>query len=196
MTVSLQKGGNVSLTKEAGGTLTKIAVGLGWQERATAGDDFDPDAMALVLNTDGRILGDPWFVFFNNLDAPGGVVHHTGDDRTGAAGAGGNDNEIIEVDLSQLPAEADKVLFVVNIYGAAERGQNFGMMGGAYIRIIDSKTTTELAHFDLGEDAATETLLIFGEVYRHSAEWKFRAVEQGYPAGLADLAKHYGVTVG
>jgi tellurium resistance protein TerD len=195
MTVSLQKGGNVSLTKEAGGRLTKIAVGLGWQERATAGEDFDPDAMALVLKPDGRVISDQWFVFFNNLDAPGGVVHHTGDDRTGAAGTGGNDNEIIEVDLAQLPPEAEKVLFVVNIYEAVERGQNFGMMSGAYIRIVDANTTTELARFDLGEDASTEALLIFGEVYRHSGEWKFRAVEQGYPAGLADLAKHYGVTV-
>ena len=179
--------------EQAGGTLTKIAVGLGWQERATAGEDFDPDAMALVLNSKDESSGTRGSSFFNNLDAPDKVIHHTGDDQKGG---GSNDNEIIEVDLSRLPPEAEKVLFVVNIYEAVERGQNFGMMGGAYIRIVDSSTTTELARFDLGEDAATETLLIFGEVYRHEAEWKFRAVEQGYPAGLADLAKHYGVKVG
>jgi tellurium resistance protein TerD len=192
VSISLAKGGNVSLTKIAP-SLTKVAVGLGWDVRTTTGADFDLDASALVCGPDGKVLDDHHFVFYNNLTSPDGSVEHTGDNLTGA---GEGDDEVINVNVSAVPAGVDRVVFPVSIYEAGTRGQSFGQVVNAFIRVVDATTGTELARYDLSEDASTETAMIFGELYRHNGEWKFRAIGQGYASGLAGIAKDYGVNVG
>ncbi|GAA3986762.1 calcium homeostasis/redox stress adaptation protein [Actinomadura viridis] len=191
MGVSLAKGGNVSLTKAAP-NLRQVSVGLGWDVRATTGADFDLDASALLLGTGGKVLSDQHFVFFNNLRSPDGSVEHTGDNLTGE---GEGDDESINVDLATVPAECARIVFPVSIYDADNRGQNFGQVRNAFIRIVDRTDGNELARFDLTEDASTETAMVFGELYRHNGEWKFRAVGQGYASGLAGIAMDFGVNV-
>jgi tellurium resistance protein TerD len=192
MGVSLTKGGNVSLTKQAPG-LSAVLIGLGWDERMTTGQAFDLDASALMLTAGGRILSDSHFVFFNNLVSPDGSVEHTGDNLTGA---GEGDDEQIKVDLAAVPAEVDRIVFPVSIYDAEVRRQNFGQVRNAFIRVVNQADDSELARYDLSEDASSETAMIFGELYRHSGDWKFRAVGQGYSSGLAGIARDYGVNVG
>ncbi|WP_131765141.1 TerD family protein [Candidatus Protofrankia californiensis] len=194
MAISLAKGGNVSLTKQAAeaGTpqLTALTVGLGWDARTTTGTDFDLDASAIGVKADGKVLTDQYFVFFNNLKSPDGAIQLTGDNLTGA---GEGDDESIVVNLGQVPAEIDKIVVPVSIYGAQERQQNFGQVRNAYIRVVD-QTGTELVRYDLSEDYSTETVVIFGEVYRNGAEWKFRAVGQGHN-DLSGLARDHGVNI-
>lgn len=191
MSVSLTKGGNVSLTKMAP-ALTAVQVGLGWEARTTTGVDFDLDASALLCDATGRVINDAHFIFFNNLRSPDGSVEHTGDNLTGE---GDGDDEVINVNLSTLPANVEKVVFPVSIYEADSRQQSFGQVVNAYIRVLDRSNNSELARYDLTEDASTETAMVFGELYRHGAEWKFRAMGQGYASGLAGIAKDYGVNV-
>jgi len=190
--VSLSKGGNVSLTKEAPG-LTAVIVGLGWDVRTTTGTDFDLDASALLLNSSGKVGSDANFVFFNNLKSPDGSVEHTGDNLTGE---GEGDDEMIKVNLVGVPQEAAKIVFAVSIYDAESRAQNFGQVRNAFIRVVNQAGGSEIARYDLSEDASTETAMIFGEVYRNGADWKFRAVGQGYSLGLAGIARDFGVNVG
>jgi tellurium resistance protein TerD len=192
MSVSLSKGGNVSLTKEAPG-LTAVNVGLGWDARTTSGADFDLDASALLVDQNSKILSDQYFVFFNNLTSPDGSVEHTGDNLTGE---GEGDDEMIKVNLAAVPGECDKIVFAVSIYDAESRGQSFGQVRNAFIRIVNQAGGAEIARYDLSEDASTETAMIFGEVYRNAGEWKFRAVGQGYTNGLAGIARDFGVNVG
>jgi tellurium resistance protein TerD len=193
MGVSLSKGGNVSLTKEAGAAgLAAVTVGLGWDARSTTGADFDLDASAVGCGADGKVLGDPFFVFFNNLTSPDGVITHTGDNLTGE---GEGDDEAIVVDLASADATLQKIVFPVSIYDADSRGQSFGQVSNAFIRIVNNANGAELARYDLTEDASTETAMIFGELYRNGAEWKFRAVGQGYASGLRGIALDYGVGV-
>lgn len=191
MSVSLSKGGNVSLSKMAP-SLTSVAIGLGWDTRTTTGADFDLDASALLCGSNGKVIDDAHFVFFNNLKSPDGSVEHTGDNLTGE---GEGDDETINIDLSRVPANVEKVVFPVSIYEAPERQQSFGQVVNAFIRVVDRSNNGELARYDLSEDASTETAMIFGELYRHSGEWKFRAIGQGYASGLAGIAKDYGVNV-
>ncbi|MFC7220586.1 TerD family protein [Streptomyces polyrhachis] len=191
MGVSLNKGGNVSLSKEAPG-LTAVVVGLGWDARTTTGSDFDLDASALLTGPSGKVLSDAHFVFFNQLKSPEGSVEHTGDNLTGE---GEGDDEVIKVNLAGVPAEVDKIVFPVSIYDAETRQQSFGQVRNAYIRVVNQADNNELARYDLSEDASTETAMIFGELYRHGAEWKFRAIGQGYAAGLRGIAQDYGVNV-
>ncbi|MBL7492952.1 TerD family protein [Frankia sp. AgB1.9] len=191
MGVSLSKGGNVSLSKEAPG-LTSIMVGLGWDARTTTGSDFDLDASAIACRADGRVVSDQYFVFFNNLKSPDGAIEHQGDNLTGA---GEGDDEQVKVNLATLPAEIDKIVFPVSIYDAESRQQSFGQVRNAFIRIANEVGGAEIARYDLSEDASTETAMIFGEVYRHGADWKFRAVGQGYATGLRGIAQDYGVNV-
>jgi tellurium resistance protein TerD len=192
MSVSLNKGGNVSLTKEAPG-LTAVLVGLGWDARTTSGTDFDLDASALMVNASGKIIGDQYFIFFNNLTSPDGSVEHTGDNLTGE---GEGDDEAIKVNLAAVPAEVDKIVVTVSIYDAEKRGQSFGQVRNAFIRVVNQADNKEITRYDLSEDASNETAMIFGEVYRNNAEWKFRAVGQGYSTGLAGIARDFGVNVG
>jgi len=189
--VSLSKGGNVSLTKEAPG-LTAVVVGLGWDVRTTTGGDFDLDASALLTSPEQKVLSDKHFVFFNNLKSPDGSVEHTGDNLTGE---GEGDDEQIKVNLATVPPEVAKVVFPVSIYDADNRQQNFGQVRNAFIRIVNQADNNEIARYDLTEDASTETAMVFGELYRNGEEWKFRAVGQGYASGLAGIASDYGVNV-
>ncbi|MCX5214185.1 TerD family protein [Kitasatospora sp. NBC_00240] len=191
MGVSLAKGGNVSLTKEAPG-LTAVIVGLGWDVRSTTGADFDLDASALLCNDAGRVVSDQHFVFFNNLRSPEGSVEHSGDNLTGG---GDGDDEQIKVDLVSVPANVTKVVFPVSIYDADARLQNFGQVRNAFIRIVNQANGSEVARYDLSEDASSETAMVFGELYRYGAEWKFRAIGQGYASGLRGIASDYGVNV-
>ncbi len=193
MAVSLIKGGNVSLTKEAGSAgLAAITVGLGWDVRTTTGMAFDLDSSAIVAGADGQVLSDRHFVFFNNLASPDGAVVHSGDNTTGR---GDGDDEQIRVNLAGLPAAADKVAFCVAIYDADNRRQNFGQVRGTFIRVVNDGDQRELARYDLTEDSATETAMVFGEVYRNGADWKFRATGQGYASGLSGIAQDFGVHV-
>jgi tellurium resistance protein TerD len=189
--VSLSKGGNVSLTKEAP-NLTAVVVGLGWDARTTTGNDFDLDASALLTNDQGKVLSDQHFVFFNNLRSPDGSVEHTGDNLTGE---GEGDDEVINVNLAGVPADVAKIVFPVSIYEAESRQQSFGQVRNAYIRVLNAAGGAELARYDLTEDASTETAMVFGELYRHGAEWKFRAIGQGYASGLRGIAQDFGVNV-
>ncbi|BDH10366.1 MULTISPECIES: TerD family protein [Streptomyces] len=191
MGVSLSKGGNVSLTKEAP-NLTAVVVGLGWDARTTTGTDFDLDASALLANDQGKVANDQNFVFFNNLKSPDGSVEHTGDNITGE---GEGDDEQIKVNLAAVPADVSKVVFPVSIYDAETRQQSFGQVRNAFIRVVNQADNVELARYDLSEDASTETAMVFGELYRNGAEWKFRAIGQGYASGLRGIAQDFGVNV-
>ena len=164
--VSLSKGGNVSLSKAAP-NLTAVTVGLGWQVRQTSGAAYDLDASAIVVDDRGRVLSDQYFVFFNNLTSPDGSVQHLGDNLVGG---GGGDDEQITVDLRTLNAQAAKVVFAVSIYDAEVRRQTFGQVRDAFIRVLDSTTGLEIARYDLTEDASTETAMLFGELYRYGGE--------------------------
>lgn len=191
MAISLSKGGNISLSKEDAG-LKKLAVGLGWSARATEGKDFDLDAMAVLLGENGKALNDNSLIFHKNLMSADGSIKHTGDNRTGD---GDGDDETITFDLANIPANVNKVMLIVDIYEGKERGQNFGQVSNAYIRCINDETNNEIARYDLSEDASIETCMIFGEIYRHNGEWKFRAVGQGYRDGLLALLLSYGLDV-
>ncbi|OIV38508.1 chemical-damaging agent resistance protein C [Mangrovactinospora gilvigrisea] len=191
MGVSLSKGGNVSLSKEAPG-LTAVSVGLGWDARSTTGADFDLDASALMTDAAGKVISDQHFVFFNNLKSPDGSVEHTGDNLTGE---GEGDDEVINVNLAAVPQDVAKIVFPVSIYEAEARQQNFGQVRNAYIRVLNQAGGAEVARYDLSEDASTETAMVFGELYRNGAEWKFRAIGQGYASGLRGIAQDFGVNV-
>ncbi|GFE24942.1 TerD family protein [Streptomyces nigrescens] len=191
MGVSLSKGGNVSLTKEAP-NLTAVIVGLGWDARTTTGTDFDLDASALLANDQGKVANDQNFVFFNNLMSPDGSVEHTGDNITGE---GEGDDEQVKVNLAAVPADVAKIVFPVSIYDAETRQQSFGQVRNAFIRVVNQADNVELARYDLSEDASTETAMVFGELYRNGAEWKFRAIGQGYASGLRGIAQDFGVNV-
>ncbi|WP_305094957.1 TerD family protein [Prescottella sp. R16] len=191
MSVSLAKGGNVSLSKQSA-NLTSITVGLGWDQRTTTGAAYDLDASALLTGPERKVLSDLHFVFYNNLKSPDGAVEHTGDNLTGE---GDGDDESINIDLTALDPKVTNIFFPVSIHEAVERGQSFGQVINAFIRVVDRNTGIELARYDLSEDASTETAMIFGEVYRNGTEWKFRAVGQGYASGLAGIARDYGVNI-
>lgn len=191
MGVSLSKGGNVSLSKEAPG-LTAVNVGLGWDTNSFSGAEFDLDATAIVVGQDGKVLSDGHFVFFNNLTSADGSVVHTGDNLTGE---GDGDDEVIQIALTSVPAEATKIVFAVSIYDADNRKQNFGAVRNAFIRVVNQAGGAEIARYDLTEDASIETAMVFGEVYRNGDEWKFKAVGQGYASGLRGIASDFGVNV-
>ncbi len=191
MSISLSKGGNVSLSKEDP-NLKRVLVGLGWDTRATDGSEFDLDASAFLLNNQGKIRNDSDFIFYNNLKSVDGAVKHQGDNRTGA---GDGDDEVIEINLAAVTSDVEKVAVAVTIHEAESRRQSFGMVSGAFIRVINADTQREIVRFDLSEDMSTETAMVFGEVYRNSGEWKFRAVGQGFKGGLGPLAKSYGVNI-
>ncbi|WP_318211004.1 MULTISPECIES: TerD family protein [unclassified Streptomyces] len=191
MGVSLSKGGNVSLTKEAPG-LTAVTVGLGWDVRTTTGTDFDLDASAILVSPEGKVRNDQDFVFFNNLKSADGSVEHTGDNLTGE---GEGDDEQVKVSLATVPADVAKIIFPVSIYDAENRQQSFGQVRNAFIRVVNQAGGAEIARYDLSEDASTETAMVFGELYRNGDEWKFRAVGQGYASGLRGIAQDFGVNV-
>jgi tellurium resistance protein TerD len=189
MAISLSKGGNVSLSKEAPG-LKSILVGLGWDARATDGAAFDLDASAFLLNDTGKVRNDSDFIFYNNLKSADGSIEHTGDNLTGQ---GEGDDESIKVNLATVPTDIQKISVAVTIHDAEVRKQNFGMVSNAFIRVVNQDDGKEIARFDLSEDMSVETAMIFGEIYRSGAEWKFKAIGQGFKGGLGPLAKNFGV---
>lgn len=191
MGISLQKGGNISLTKAEPG-LEKIIVGLGWDARSTDGAAFDLDASIFMVTAAGKVRSDYDFIFYNNRVSTDGSVEHLGDNTTGV---GEGDDEVIRIDLMKVPAEITRLVFAVSIYEAEARRQNFGMVASAFIRILNNATRGEISRYDLSEDASLETSMIFGEVYRHNTEWKFKAVGQGFRGGFAELIRTFGVNV-
>jgi len=192
MGISLRKGGNISLSKEAGINLNKIIVGLGWDERATDGTDFDLDAVAFVLGANSKVRSDADFIFYNQLSGANGAIEHGGDNLTGG---GDGDDEQIFLTLQQMPQDIVKIAICVTIHDGEALRQNFGMVTNAFVRVVDDNTGRELARYDLSEDMSTETAMIFAEVYRYNNEWKFKAIGQGFDGGLGPLARHYGVNV-
>ena len=198
MSISLQKGQKVSLTKENAG-LSQLLVGLGWdaaeQKRGFFGlkksADIDCDATAILLK-DGRFRDNSDVVYFGNLSHKSGAVTHLGDNLTGE---GEGDDEQIIIDLAKVPKEYDKIMIVVNIYSAVQRKQHFGMIHNAFIRIVDGKTNKELCKYDLTEEYPGMLAMIFGEIYRHNGEWKFSAVGSGFEGGLEALCRSYGLNV-
>jgi tellurium resistance protein TerD len=191
MAISLQKGGNVNLSKEAP-NLTKVIIGLGWDPRSTDGAPFDLDGSAFLLKSDSKVRNDSDFIFYNNLKSADGAVVHNGDNTTGQ---GEGDDETVTVDLPRVSPDIDKISFCVTIHEAESRRQNFGMVGKAFIRCLNANGNAEIARYDLSEDSSTETAMIFGELYRAGGDWKFRAVGQGYNGGLGPLARSFGVNV-
>ncbi|MET3133850.1 tellurium resistance protein TerD [Oxalobacteraceae bacterium GrIS 1.11] len=189
MAISLQKGGNVNLSKEAP-NLKKIVIGLGWDPRVTDGADFDLDGSAFLLKADGRVRADADFIFYNNLKSSDGSVIHSGDNLTGG---GDGDDERLTIDLERVPAEIDRITIGVTIHEADNRKQNFGMVPKAFIRCLNADGEREIARYDLSEDGSTETAMVFGEIYRNNGEWKFKAIGQGFKGGLGPLARSYGV---
>jgi tellurium resistance protein TerD len=191
MAVSLVKGGNVSLTKEAP-SMNVALVGPGWDARVTDGQAFDLDASVFLVGENGKVLSDSHFVFYNNTTSPDGAVQHQGDNRTGE---GDGDDEQAKIDLTKVAADVKKLVFAVTIHEADSRKQNFGMVSNSFMRVVNNDNGSEIARFDLSEDASTETAMIFGELYRHGAEWKFKAVGQGFAGGPAALATQHGINI-
>ena len=192
MAVNLKKGQKVDLTKGNPG-LKRIMVGLGWDvNRYDTGAEFDLDASAFLLGPNGRVTADSDFVFYGNASHPSGSVVYGGDNRTGE---GEGDDETICVDLTAVPAGIDRIAFTVSIYEAAERGQNFGQVANAYVRLVDESSGQELLRYDLEEDFSIETAVVVCEIYRHNGEWKFNAIGGGYQGGLEALCRGYGVNV-
>ncbi len=192
MAISLQKGQKVDLTK-GNPNLSKIVVGLGWDtNKYDGGADFDLDAAAFLLGSNGKVIRDEDFVFYNNLKHDSGSVLHMGDNLTGE---GEGDDEQIKVDLSKVPSNIEKISFTVTIHEADSRHQNFGQVSNAFIRIVDETTNREIIRYDLGEDFSVETAVVVGELYRRGGEWKFNAIGSGFKGGLAALGRNFGVNV-
>ncbi|MCF7986486.1 MAG: TerD family protein [Methylovulum sp.] len=191
MSISLSKGGNISLSK-TDPSLNQVLVGLGWDARPTDGADFDLDASAFMINDDGKVRSDSDFIFYNQMRSVCGSVEHTGDNQTGA---GEGDDEALIVLLEKVPADIQRIIFTVTIHEAEQRKQNFGQVSHAFVRIVNKESGQEVTRYDLSEDASIETAMIFGEIYRHNSEWKFRAVGQGYAGGLAALARQFGINL-
>ena len=192
MPINLSKGQKVDLTKGNPG-LKNVMVGLGWDVNAfDSGADFDLDAAAFMLGSNGKCPTEKEFVFYGNLEHPSGSIKHMGDNLTGE---GEGDDEQIEVNLADIPSNIDKIAFTVTIYDAEVRRQNFGQVSNAYIRLVNVDTNEEIIRYDLGEDFSIETAFVVGEIYRHNGEWKFNAIGSGFQGGLAALCGHYGIEV-
>ena len=192
MAISLTKGQNVSLSK-TDPSLKNVLVGLGWDARSTDGQDFDLDASVFMTTENGKVPSDSHFIFYNQLVSPCGGVEHMGDNLTGS---GDGDDESISVCLDKVQNNIKSLFITVTIHDAEARRQNFGQVSNAFVRIVNNDTSDEIVRFDLSEDYSTETAMVFGEIYRHNGEWKFRAIGQGYAGGLHALCQQYGVNVG
>ena len=194
MAVNLTKGQRVSLDK----SVTMARIGLGWDvNRYDGGQDFDLDACVFLLGSNGKVLKDEDFVFYNNLTARDGAVVHTGDNRTGE---GEGDDEAIIIDFTKIPQEIEKIAVTVTIFDAQVKNQNFGQVSNAYVRVVkidnpDDEVGEETLRFDLVEEFSIETALVVCEIYRYTGDWKFNAVAAGYQGGLEALCRSYGVNV-
>ena len=191
MALTLSKGQNLSLTKTDPG-LNNVLIGLGWDPRVTDGAEFDLDASAFLLGDNGKVRAPAAFIFYNQMKSACGSVEHTGDNRTGE---GEGDDEQMKVDLSKVPADVNKIAITVTIHDAQPRGQSFGQVDNAFIRVVNDATGAEVVRYDLSEDYSTESAMIFAELYRHNGEWKFKAVGQGYAGGLKAMCDQYGIAI-
>ncbi len=187
-TINLVKGGRVDLSKEAP-SLVRVGVALGWDINDTdTGYDFDLDVSIFMLNSNKKLPANEYFVFYNNLKSPDGAVEHTGDNLTGE---GEGDDETIFIDLSKVSPEIEEILFVVTIYEADQRGQNFGQVRNSFIRLYNRDTNEEILKYELEEDFSTETALEFGRLYKKNGSWRFQAVGMGYKTGLQAFVDKY-----
>ncbi len=184
MAINLEKGQRVSIS------LSKVGVGLGWDANESGGYDFDLDASAFMLGKNKKLLGDEYFVFYNNQKSPDGAVESSGDDLTGGGDDDG-DNETLSVDLDQVNPQVQEIIFTATIYKADERRQNFGQVHNSYIRIYNALTDEEIARYDLDEDFSIETAVEFGRLYRRGGEWRFEALGIGSKGGLQGLVDKY-----
>ena len=192
MAIVLQKGQKVDLTKGNKG-LKKVLIGLGWDVNKYDGRaDFDLDSAAFCCAADGKVKSESDFVFYNNLTHPSGGIKHLGDNLTGE---GDGDDEQLVIELDLVPDTIDKIDFTVTIHEADARGQNFGQVSNAYVRVVNEETGEELIRYDLGEDFSIETAIVVCEIYRHNGEWKFSAVGSGFEGGLEALCRSYGLNV-
>ena len=192
MPINLSKGQRVDLTKDNPG-LKNIMVGLGWDANEyDSGSAFDLDVSAFLLGANGKCPTEKEFIFYGNLAHASGAVKHMGDNRTGD---GEGDDEQIEVDLSKVPANIEKIAFTVTIYDSEIRHQNFGQVSNAFIRLVDEASGAEIVRYDLGEDFSIETAIVMGELYKNNGLWKFNAIGSGFQGGLAALCGHYGIDV-
>ncbi|MBP2412766.1 tellurium resistance protein TerD [Arthrobacter stackebrandtii] len=189
--LTLSKGSNLSLTKADPG-LQMAMIGLGWDPRTTSGDQFDLDASAILVTANGKVRNNDDFIFYNQLASKDGSVVHQGDNRTGE---GDGDDEQVLINLTTVSADIERIVIVVSIDQADARRQNFGQVRDAFCRVVNQETDQEVVRYDLSEDAASETTMVFAEIYRHGAEWKFRAVGQGYASGLHGIATDYGIVL-
>lgn len=200
MSISLKKGQRISLSKEAPG-LTKLMCGLGWdvaQKKSGGGlfgglgrsQEFDLDSTVLCLGADNKLAGKKDIVYFGNLKHPSESITHLGDNLTGA---GEGDDEVILVDLAKIPPQISRLVFVVTIYQAVKRKQDFGQVENAFVRLVNQANNQELARYDLsGNDYAQMTAMTLAEVYRHQDEWKMAAVGNGFQVeGLQDIVAKY-----
>jgi tellurium resistance protein TerD len=192
MAVNLRKGGRVSLSKEVPG-LKHIKIGLGWDANTTdTGGQFDLDASLFMIGSDGKVISDNHFIFYNNTTSPCGAVEHKGDNRTGE---GEGDDEVIEIDLDRVDSSVQSIIFTVTIDEAQSRNQNFGQVNNSLIRILNKTTNREITRYELDEDYSIETAINFGELYRRNGNWNFKAVGSGFNAGLEGFCRMYGVDV-
>lgn len=190
MAISLTKGQRVSLEKVAPG-LTEVFIGLGWDVKATdTGHDFDLDSSVFMLNSNEKLISDNHFIFYNNLTSPDPdkSLQHMGDNLTGL---GEGDDEVIKVNLKKVPTNVQKIVFTVTIHEAQQRGQNFGQVKNAFVRIVNAQTKQEAVRYDLVEDYSIETALIMAELYRKDGDWRLNAVGAGYQGGLQALLNRY-----
>ena len=192
MGIMLKKGQKIDLTK-GNKSLKKILVGLGWDtNKYDGGYDFDLDAAAFCCGDDDKVHEDLDFIFYNNLKHETGAIEHLGDNLTGE---GEGDDEQILVDLSLIPSRITRINFTVTIHEADERGQNFGLVSNAYVRVLNQENDEELLRYDLGEDFSVETAIVVAQLYKHNGEWKFNAIGSGFAGGLAALCRNFGLNV-
>jgi tellurium resistance protein TerD len=189
MALSLSKGQNLSLSK-TDPSLKNLIIGLGWDPRATDGQEFDLDASAFMLTATGKVRAVEDFIFYGKLKSDCGSIEHTGDNRTGA---GDGDDEQIKIHLDKVPADIQRIAVTVTIYKAKSRSQNFGQVSNAFVRVVNETTGAEVVRYDLTEDASIETAMVFADVYRHNGEWKFKAVGQGFAGGLKAMCDNFGI---
>lgn len=190
MGVTLSKGQKVDLTKSHPG-LQNVVVGLGW-DVSQQSSNFDLDASAFLLGASGKVQNDQDFIFYNNPTGGNGSIIYSGDNRSGS---GERDDEQIRINLSAVPPHIHRVAFTITIHDAQMKGQNFGQISNAYVRIFNELNNEELIRFNLGRDFTVETAIVTAELYRHNGEWKFNAIASGFQGGLAALCGNFGVTV-
>jgi len=184
MAINLQKGQKIELG------LTKMTIGLGWDPSEGTTQTFDLDASAIMIDSDRKLVGDEYFVFYNNLNSPDGALQHTGDDPDGKS-SDGDDDEAIVIDLEKVDPRVEEILFVVTIEDFERKKQNFGMVRNSYIRVVDNNNQQEIAKYELDEDFSIETGVEFGRLYKRNGSWKFEASGIGYRADLGFFLEKY-----